>query len=198
MGDSYTTLWSNDRIQQIKKHHQEGSRLEILFGGPHTSEPSFRRYGVQEGDYIYPIRVYKGVLYVIARMKVKRLISLVEYIEQYPQIFAQCEKSQWPTVTFGSYLALHPEKLYLAPTCTDEVAIGEEGTPIRLDVMMPPDLLERLRFRSRKKERGLQQIVNGRLMSVMSLQGGIYRLTEQSAQEIQALLMQDQRGPLPS
>jgi hypothetical protein len=86
---------------------------------------------------------------------------------------------------------LHPEKLYLAPTCTDEVAIGEEGTPVRLDVMIPPDVLERLRFRSRKKERGLKHVEAGRLKSAISLQGGIYRLTEQSAQEIQALLMQE-------
>jgi len=189
MGDSYTTLWSNDRVQQIKKYQQEGSRLEVLFGGPHSSEPSFSRYGVKEGDYIYPVRVYKGILYVMARMRVKRLISLAEYIEQYPQVFAHCEISPWPTITLGNYLALHPEKQYLAPTCTEEVAVGEEGTPIRLDVMVSPDLLERLRFRSRKRERGLKHIEDGRLKSVISLQGGIYRLTEQSAQEIEVLLM---------
>ena len=189
MSDSYTVLWSNDRIQQIKKHHQEGARLEILFGGPHSSEPSFSRYGVQEGDYIYPIRVYRGVLYVIGRMRVKRIIPLEEYIEQNPQIASEGEKSGWPMMTFGNYLALHPERQYLAPTCTSEVAIGEEGTPIRLDVMVPPDLLERLRFRSRKRERGIKHIENGRLKNVNSLQGGIYRLSEQSELEFETLLM---------
>ncbi|MBN1148412.1 MAG: hypothetical protein JXA78_14225 [Anaerolineales bacterium] len=189
MEDSYTTLWSNDRIQQIRKYHQEGARLEVLFGGPHSSEPSFSRYGVKEGDYIYPLRVYKGVLCVIARMRVRRLITLQEYIEQYPQIFAHCEKGQWPMATLENYLALHPEKRYLAPTCTSEVAIGEEGTPIRLDVIVPPELLERLRFRSRKRERGLKHIENGRLKHAISLQGGVYRLAEHSAQEVEALLM---------
>jgi hypothetical protein len=182
-------LWSHDRIQQIKKHHQESARLEVLFGGPHSSEPSFSRYGVKEGDYIYPIRVSKGVLYVIGRMRVKRIISLEEYIEQNPQIAAEGEKNRWPMMTFGNYLASHPERQYLAPTCTSEVVIGEDGTPIRLDVMVPPDLLERLRFRSRKRERGIKHIENGRLKHVISLQGGIYRLSEQSAQEIETLLL---------
>lgn len=189
MEDAYTTLWSNDRIQQIKKYHQEGARLEMLFGGPHSSEPMLSRYGVKKGDYVYPLRVIKGVLYVIARMKVKCIISLEEYIEQYPHIFAQCEKSQWPMMTFEKYLTLHPEKRYLAPTCTTEVAIGEEGTPIRLDVMVPRELLENMRFRSLKKERELKHIKDGKLNSVVSLQGGYYRLTEQSAQEVEALLM---------
>jgi len=189
MPDSYTSLWSNDRIQLIRKYHHEGRRLEILFGGPHTSQPSFRHFGVREGDYIYPVRVYKGVLHVIGRMRVKKLISLEEYIEQNPQLFAQCEQSQWPTITFANYLALHPELRYLAHSCTDEVALGEEGTPIRLDLMVPPDLLERLRFRFRMKERGLKHIENGLLKKAISLQGGIYRLAVQSAQEIEALLM---------
>ena len=68
------------------------------------------------------------------------------------------------------------------------MAIGEEGTPIRLDVMVPPDLLERLRFRSRKRERGIKHIENGRLKNVNSLQGGIYRLSEQSELEFETLL----------
>ncbi len=188
MADSYTILWANDRIQQIIKHRQEGVRLEVLFGGPHSSEPSFRRYGVKEGDCIYPLRVSKGILYVMGRLKVKRLISLEEYIEQYPHVFAEGERGPYPMATLQSYLARHPEQGYLAPTCTEEVAIGEEGTALRLDVAIPPDLLERLRFRSQKKERGLKHIENGRLKSVVSLQGGYYRLAESSAQEIHELL----------
>jgi hypothetical protein len=188
MGDSYTVLWSNDRIQQIIKHQQEGARLEVLFGGPHSSEPSFRHYGVREGDSIYPVRVYQGVLYVIGRMQVKRIISLEEYIDQYPDTFAHCERGRYPMETLGNYLTLHPEKRYLAPTCTEEVAIGEEGTRLRLDVAIPPDLLERLRFRSQKGERGLRHIENGRLRKVISLQGGVYRLAESSAQEVAAVL----------
>jgi len=187
--ESFIILWSNDRIRQIQKYQQESTRLDVLFGGPHSSLPSFRRYNVKVGDLIYPVRVSKGILYVIGRMRVKQLISLEEYIELKPLLFAQYEKSQIPMITLGNYLELHPEKQYLAPTCVEEVAIGEYGTAIQLDVMIPPDLLERLRFRSQKRERTLKHIVNGRLTKVISLQGGYYRLTEGSAQEVEALLM---------
>jgi hypothetical protein len=47
MPDSYTTLWTNSRCQHLKRYSQEGACLEVLFGGPHTSEPSFISYGVK-------------------------------------------------------------------------------------------------------------------------------------------------------
>ena len=87
MPDSYTTLWSQDRCQLIKRYRQERTRLELLFGGPHTSEPSFRRYRVKAGDYIYPVYVAKGILYVIGRMQIAHLLTLPENIDQYPHIF---------------------------------------------------------------------------------------------------------------
>ena len=160
-----------------------------MFGGPHSSLPSFRCYIVQPGDIIYPVRVSKGILYILGRMKVKKLISLEEYIERNLNLFGQREKSEIPMVTFGNYLAFHPEQQYLAPTCVEEVALGEEGTAIQLNVMLPPDLLERLRFRSQKRERGLKHIVNGKLTKVITIQGGYYRLTEGSAEDVEALLM---------
>jgi hypothetical protein len=187
MPEAYTTLWTNSRCQYLKQYNQEGARLEVLFGGPHISEPSFISYGVKAGDHIYPVRVYKGILYVIARMTVKRIMSLEEYIVQHPQLFANCDQSKRAAIQFEQYLELNPEKRYLAPTCTEEVVIGEAGTPQRLDITVPPELLARLRFRSRRKERGLKYIENGRLRNVLSLQG-IYRLNEASAREIEALL----------
>jgi hypothetical protein len=89
---------------------------------------------------------------------------------------------------FASFFRHHPELWYLAPTCTTEVVVGEEGTPIRLDVAVPSALLERLRFRSRRTERGLKQIADGRLTNALSLQG-IYRLSTTSAAELAALLL---------
>jgi hypothetical protein len=124
---------------------------------------------------------------VIARLKVTCIISLEKYIEQYPQLFAGCDPGKRAAVQFEQYLELHPEKRYLAPTCTEEVVIGEAGTPQRLDVAVPSKLLERLRFRSQRRERGLKYIENGCLRNVLSLQG-IYRLSEESAREIEALL----------
>jgi hypothetical protein len=121
-------------------------------------------------------------------MRVKLLIPLEQYFEQYPELFAGCETGAYPMATFESYLKLQPERRFLAPSCTDEVAIGEEGTPIRLDMPIPPELLARLRFSSRRGERGLKHIENGRLKSSIGLQGGVYRLHEASAHELMELV----------
>jgi hypothetical protein len=291
MDQSYTTFWSELRCRSLHKHSQEGTRLELLFGGPHTSEPSFRRAGVSPGDYIYPVRVLQGTLYVLARLRVQRILSVPEWIASYPHLFADCQPgdpltcltdalilSEWvmgtleatlvnwrrvypelcdrlpnptdpaavdryaraayerqrqpyaergivyPTFEqygvgvpelrarltplrsprndwteerikkqrtsdiFTSFFRRHPQLWYLAPTCTTEVVVGEEGTPIRLDVAVPSDLLERLRFRSRRAERGLKQIADGRLTNALSLQG-IYRLSTASAAELAVVLL---------
>ena len=286
MEQSYTTLWTQETCRTLRKHGQEGTRLELLFGGPHTSEPSFRRAGVTPGDFVYPVRVLKGTVYVLARMHVQRILSVQEWIGAYPHLFADCEPgdlltlftdefvtSQWvmgtlettlenwcrvypelrdrlPSPTdhaavdryvreayergrqrdhlppfdqfaarapevrtaltplrspvndwteerikglraseiFASFFKRHPELGYLAPTCTSEVIIGEEGTPIRLDVAVPSDLLARLRFRSRRAERGLKSIEDGQLKHALSLQG-IYRLSPSSADDLAALLL---------
>lgn len=56
--------------------------------------------------------------------------------------------------TLGNYFTLHPEKRYLALSCTEEVAIGEEGTPIRLDVAIPPTFWNDCDFVPRKGNAG--------------------------------------------
>jgi len=192
MADSYTAFWSNERCKLIRKYHLEGTLLDTLFGGPHTSEPSFRRAGVKPGGTTYPIRVYRGSVYIIASMRVREIISIEEYIERNPEMFSDFAHSPWASVTFDDYIKRHPEKRILAPTCTEEAILGCEGTPIRLDLIISPDLLERLRFRSQRRERGLKHIEAGRLTRAISIQG-IYRLSEQSAEEISNLLHQEDR-----
>jgi len=193
MTDSFTTLWTNDRCQLLRQQNQEGKNLTILFGGPHTSEPSFRRAAVRVGDTIYPVRVKQGVLYILARMRVKQILALEDYIQLYPEVFSGCEISQWTSVTFENYLQLHPEMRFLAPTCTDEVVLGSEGTPIRLDQPVPADVVEALRFRSQRRERGIKHLQDGRIKNVISLQG-IYRLSEGSAEDF-ARLLDIETGP---
>jgi hypothetical protein len=192
MTDSFTAFWSNERCTLIRKYHLEGQILDTLFGGPHTSEPSFKRAGVNAGDTIYPIRVYRGSVYIIASMRVREIISIEMYIERNPEMFADFVHSPWASVTFDEYIKLHPEKRTLAPTCTEEGVLGYEGTAIRLNLKVPPDLLERLRFRSQRRERGLKYVEAGRLTRAISIQG-IYRLSEQSAEEIKNLVNQGDR-----
>jgi hypothetical protein len=171
MADSYTVFWPNRRCRTLERYGL-GGRLTVLFGGPHVSQPNFRRAGVKDGDHLYPVRVLDGRLYVLGRMRVRQLISL-----DHPETPASLE----------DYLQRFPEWRWLPQTCTNEVVIGQDGTPLRLDLAVPPDLLRRLTFRSRRRERTLKHIQDGRLTHAISLQG-IYRLSEPSAAELAALL----------
>lgn len=154
MSDAYTVLWTKDRCRRVKQLGQAGAKLTVLFGGPHQSQPRFSRFGVKPGDYIYTVHAADGVLYVLGRMRVKRLLPLDQYIAANPRRFAGCEDPQYPGGTLDNWVRAHPEKGYLVWSCTDEVAVGQEGTPLRFDVALSPEELERLRFRSRRGERG--------------------------------------------
>jgi hypothetical protein len=187
MADFYTEFWSSGRMDLLKKARQEGARLEVLFGGPHSSMPSHKRYGVKAGDYLYPIHVDKGVMYLLGRMRVREILTLEEYLDRNPEMLEGIIKDpEYPDLTLSRYMERHREKIYLAPSCTDEAVIGEEGTPIRLGIAVPGDLLERLEYRSRRGVRK-PKVKDGKLQNWMSV-WGIYRLTQASAEEIDALL----------
>jgi hypothetical protein len=69
-----------------------------------------------------------------------------------------------------------------------EILVGEVGTPIRLDLAVPPQVLEGLRFcPPGGRERGLRHIEHGKLARPDSLLG-VYRLTPGSAWALDALL----------
>ncbi len=53
VGDAYTVYWPRHRWRPALS---VGRPLEILFGGPHRSAPSFVRAKVGPGDVLYPIR----------------------------------------------------------------------------------------------------------------------------------------------
>jgi hypothetical protein len=180
MADAYTTFWTHDRCQAAKRANQEGKPLTLLLGGPHLSQPSFRRAGVKAGDWVYPISVYRGILYIIARMPVQRLSPIEDYIDQHPELFAKYKHHGHVLSTLQAYFDDHPEQRYLFHTCTDEVVIGIDGTPICFDVALPSEQTEQVRFRSQRRERPIKHLDNGRITSAISLQG-IYRLSTSTA-----------------
>lgn len=205
MADAYTVFWTRERCNALRKQGDVGKPLSLLFGGPHTSEPSFVRATVRPGDHVYPITVYKGTLFVLGRVSVRRLLTLEAFVDARPDLFAEHlrEPPAW-TQQASAGLTPHyvqaleaferlrlamPELRYLAPTCTEEAVECEYGLPIRLDCAVPSDLLERLRYRSLRRERDLSKYIrDGRLTSILGLQG-IYRLAEPSAREIDALFV---------
>jgi hypothetical protein len=74
----------------------------VLFGGPHSYQPSFQRATVQPGDLIYLIGVRSQVLYVFGRMRVKEIIAV----------------GGDPRPRLEQYFARYAEWRFLASTCT--------------------------------------------------------------------------------
>jgi hypothetical protein len=125
-------------------------------------------------------------------MRVRDILPLEAYLTTYAHLFADCTRKNriaWAEDLLDQYFTKHPEQRYLRYTCTEEVVLGEEGTAIRFDTVVPAELLTHIRFRSQRRERGLKYIEDGKLKSGLSLQG-IYRLTEQSAQDFERLLLE--------
>jgi len=179
VADAYTVFWTMDRwLSAVAVGHKP---LPVLFGGPHLSEPSFRRAGVKVGDAIFPVAVSNRRVHVVARMRVREMILLGQ--EDGPTLIDQ---------RFPQFRGWR----FLAPTCTDEVVIGMEGTAPRPDLALPTEILERLTFRSQRGERSLRHVKDGELTSAIGLQG-IYRLTDASAADLAALVDSTPPGALP-
>ena len=158
-----------------------GQPLAVLFGGPHTSEPSFRRATVQPGDLLYPIGVCDQVLYVLGRMRVRQIVPADEDRDDLLQ----------------EYLARYSAWRFLAPTCTTEVVIGCGGTGVLLDRPLPGEILKRLTYRPRRGPRPVRHVSDdGRLLHPDSVQG-IYRLAEASAADLEAILAGPPGEPIP-
>ena len=167
MSEAYSVYWPQARWRQAAG---VAKPLSLLFGGPHTSEPSFRRATVQPGDLLYPIGLCEQVLYVFGRMRVQEIIPVGGP--------GQPRLDEYLSRTWR----------FLAPTCTTEVVIGTEATGIRLDRPVPGDVLKRLTYHPRRGPRPVKHVTeDGRLTHPLSVQG-IYRLAESSAADLEAIL----------
>jgi len=168
--DRYTMLWTNDFCRFMVGTDAVGKPLRFVYGG-YNKQTSFSDMNVRAGDYVYPIRVRNGVMYVIARMRVQKVTDRYDYHESHPD----------------------EDRLFQFPS-GNEVLAGSEATPVRFDVAVPPEILERIRYRSRKAERSLRYVENGRLISSIGVQG-IFRLTAATVRDFDALLSGEYRRP---
>jgi hypothetical protein len=174
--EAYTVYWPQERWRRAAAISQN---LTVLFGGPHTSLPSFRRATVQPGDQLYPIGVNRHVLYVFGRMRVREIDLIGDDQQRLDQYFAR-------------YVGWK----FLAPTCTSEVVIGAEGTRIHFDRPVPGEVLKRLVYRPRRGPRPVRHVsADGRLMNGVSVQG-IYRLSQASEADLEAVLTDPPGKPI--
>ncbi|MEU9862805.1 hypothetical protein AB0D99_18225 [Streptomyces sp. NPDC047971] len=177
MPNSYTTLWTNDLCRYLERSGHAGARLTMLFGGPHLSLPSFERAGVRPGDTIHPVRAYRTRLHVLGAMEVSRIIPYKEAGE---------------LLADEDYAKLLDWRALKAGGGVTEVLLGPPGSPLSFDTVVPADLLARLTYTSRRGERRLKHVEDGRLMRSGSVHG-IYRLAPDSAAELRELVLDRSR-----
>jgi len=179
MGESYLVLWSQDRCRTLKKAGDVGKSLQVLFGGPHISAPSFRRYGVAAGDWVNVGAFQKGTLFIVARLRVKEIIGVGDYLWTHLGFQGSSDSSEAPRNLGHRW----PEG------CVEEAVVGEESTSIRFDLAVPLELLTSLRFRNKRgQERGLR-VEDGKLKGISGMQGHVMRFATDSGRAIEALVL---------
>ncbi|WP_244336506.1 hypothetical protein [Streptomyces seoulensis] len=167
MANSYTVLWTNDLCRELIHGGFTGQRPTTFFGGPHQSRPSFRQAGVTPGDRIFAVRAWRTGLYPVCSMEVQRIVD-------YDKAGAELADEDYPKLVHWRPLK---------SGCLSEVVLGPPGSPLRFDRPLPGHHLGHLIFVSRRGERKLKYVENGRLLRAVSLQG-IYRLAPESAEVI--------------
>ncbi|RYD27594.1 MAG: hypothetical protein EOP86_24300, partial [Verrucomicrobiaceae bacterium] len=176
MSHAYTVLWNAERMGIAKKHGIAGRGIEFLFGGPHTSQPSFIKAGVMAGDVVYPVMVRNGMVHILAQVVAGRTVTVEEFIEAHPQLYPPERQALCPSLTLDAGVALHPWLRALNWSCSDHVLLAQWSSSLGTGTVLPSPMLERLTYCSRKAERGVKGIVDGRLTTIISLQG-IYPLS---------------------
>lgn len=172
MGNAYTVYWPRERWERAAT---VAGDLPVLFGGPHQSLPSFVRAKVGPGDRLYPIGFRDRALWLLGRVRVT-LVEPVPPSSPYPD-------------GYGPWR-------FLAASGTAEVVHCADSVRRPQGVRVPGEALQRLTYQPlRGAPRPVTFVTeDGRLTRADSVQG-IYRLTAESAADLDALLAGAPAGP---
>jgi hypothetical protein len=165
---AYTVYWRHEYWRSLPTE-DPGPRLTVLFGGPHLSQPSFHAAGVEVGDCVYPITARRRRVHVLASMVVADIVD-VDSVD--PEL--------------GGWLPRFAEWAFLAATCTTEVVVGSQGTPIRRDRIVSGEVLRSWRYLNRRGERRLKFLDGDEMARADSFQG-ICRLHPETARALAAI-----------
>jgi hypothetical protein len=193
VSQSYLLLWPQRRIDQLKKNGEVGQPFEVIYGSPHGSAPSLRRYGIEGGDHVYVVCLKAGVVYIVARIEVEKVISADEYFRDYLRLPARDLKLHlWD---LEEKLARgRPQLGHRLPFgCVDEAAVVVSSSPIALDAKVPADVLAALRFRTKRGEERSLPLEQGLLRKLPALQGHFHRLTPETAPLLEGLVASHRR-----
>jgi hypothetical protein len=189
MPDAYLVAWAQDRVKLLAR--EVGRPVRVLYGSPHQSAPSLRRYGISTGDTVFIVGQKQGVVSILSRVRVKVVVSAQDFFREGLKLpskdLALAEDHLWALE--DKLRGERPELGHQLPFgCVDEAAIPTDATPIRTDQIIPPKVLGAIRLRdARGRERALP-VENGRLQKPMSIQGHYFRLVPASAALLDAVV----------
>ena len=151
----FTYQWTNECRMNTIANGEEGEEIDLCAGN------NFKKRRVKEGDTVYVIATWQGPVFLIGRMRVKKLLARKDWLKKNPGY------SLWDG---------------------DEVIVGEKGTPMRTEFAIPPDVLRKLRFLDPKgQEKRLKMAVDGTLDNAQSIRS-VRRLSPKSAELLDGLL----------
>jgi hypothetical protein len=153
MAKYYTHYWSRAGCDYYCKIGEEGKLLK------HTAGELFVERAVREGDFIYVVTIGEGILYLVARAEVLKIVSQKE-----------------------AEILLGTHDLWDA---TWHV-IAKSGTPQRFNRQVPLEMTKKLRFLSTGGHKPLK-FISATELDRQTLRGVRY-LTSASAAELDKLL----------
>jgi uncharacterized protein (TIGR02996 family) len=153
----YTVLWTKEDCELLQAQGQVGMPLRFVI---------FPRSGLFKplpGIHVYGVRIERKNLYVIGRMRVVETTSREAFLRDNPD--------DTPLFRRGEQIVL----------------VGGQGTPIRLDNLVPHEILHRFRYRAGDREHPLKHVKHGELTHPIGLTG-VTRITKTTAQDLDFLL----------
>ncbi len=184
-GALHVVLWSQERVQWLRRCGDDGP-LEVIFGGPHISQPSLAK--IRIGDVICPVWVKEGQLHVLGALRVQRILAPETYLmERWG--FQRERGLTWSNVRNSAEGRRFGHRV--PHTCADLAAAGT-GTMLRWDRAVPAEALAALRFGPKPgKEVALKDVSDGLLTRSLSLQGHVRRACAETAVRLMGLVDAD-------
>lgn len=182
-GALHVVLWSQERVQWLRRCGDDGP-LEVIFGGPHISQPSLAK--IRIGDVICPVWVKEGQLHVLGALRVQRILAPETYLmERWG--FQRERGLTWSDVQNSAEGKRFGHRV--PHTCADLVGTG---TMLRWDCAVPAEALAALRFGPKPgQEVALKDVSDGLLTRSLSLQGHVRRASTETAARLMDLVDAD-------
>lgn len=155
----FTVLLTAEIVKSLRDSGAEGQPLRQL-------QLEYDLAGVKPGDHVYPIQLDKGRINVLARLRVARI------------------RKRTKPFTDDEFLPRRVRELmHLYEPGFFKILQPADGSSVQFGRALPLPVVERLRFRSKRAERGLSSLKGGLLTNSTTIQG-VFKLAPRSARDL--------------